>query len=122
MIKLNDKYSIGFDTLNYTLVEKKKINSWKWKNKENHDEGKIYGKSHGQETEEIIGYYGRLKELIMGILDHKVKTTGGKIESLEMLDGYIVGYAEDMANRFKTELDELRSENLSLRLKVEGRK
>ena len=117
MIKLNDKYSIGFDSLNYTLVEKKKINSWKWKNKENHDEGKIYGKTHGQETEEVIGYYGRLNGLIMGILDHKVKTTGSQMESLERLDAYIMGYAEHMANRFQTELDELRQENLSLKAK-----
>jgi len=109
MIKLNDKYKIRFDSMNYILIETNKKSVWKWDDKKEKN-FKIYGETHGNEVETTVGSYGTVLALLASLMEHECKCKGGELESLESLVILMTVFKKDVMDAIKFEIDMQRRE------------
>lgn len=82
MIKLNNDYQIGFDTMNVILY-KKHITGEKSKNQ-------------GEEYWEPVGYFGKFKHLIAALLNNKILLDNPK--DIQEIKDLIEKFENDILN------------------------
>ena len=73
MLKLNERYYLDSDSLQYILIEKSIVQ-------------KEDSKNYGKETFKNVGYYGTLERLKQSLLEKEIK---GDIELLNSIDKVI---------------------------------
>lgn len=84
MIKLNDKYSIDFDTYNIMLRETKVGAT---------------GKHIGEERFEIIGYCTNFETLAKFLIEREIKINGETFETLNDIINLINNFKEEISEK-----------------------
>lgn len=79
MQKLNDKYYLDTDSLNYILLERKVYEK---------------GKNIGEEYFVNVGYYGKLEHLYMSLIEKEIKDDLGLIENISKVVELIKEYLD----------------------------
>lgn len=103
MIKLTRGYFVEFDEYNYVLKQKRL------------SRGK---KNQGEEVEVVVGYYGRIYQLVRGLQEHVFRSESKEIDTLEAIQKNMDDLTEEIRVAFdqsihelKVEFDKLRKEN-----------
>lgn len=86
MLKINEKYYLDSDSVQYILIEKSIVKKEKSKN-------------YGKETFKTVGYYGTLESLKVALLEKEIK------ENLELLNNI------DRVIEIKNELEKVEGKN-----------
>lgn len=98
MIRLNDRFSIDFDSFNIILKEKK-VNQ--------------NGKNKGQERYEVVGYYVSFDELANSMLKKcYLSEDDQNIKSLKEIQDLMLELKNDITSQIKILVDEKGNKNV----------